>query len=127
MRALQLFGDRDLRLTDIDAPPPPAPGEVQIRVKAVGLNHIDVWGYRGMAFAKRKLPLTIGAEAAGEIAAVGDGVSQFKPGQKVVMYGALTCGHCKACVEGRDNFCENVGGLYGFHIDGFARELMNMP
>ena len=39
MRALQLFGDRDLRLTEIDAPPPPAPGEVQMRVRAVGLNH----------------------------------------------------------------------------------------
>src|SRR6266571_1562858 len=49
--------------------PPTAGGEVQIRVKAVALNHIDVWGWRGMAFAKRKLPLTVGAEAAGEIVA----------------------------------------------------------
>ena len=47
---------------------------MQIRVKAVALNHIDVWGWRGMAFAKRKLPLVVGAEAAGEIAAVGPGV-----------------------------------------------------
>ncbi len=74
MRALQLFGDRDLRLADIDAPPPPAPGEVQVRVRAVGLNHIDVWGFRGMAFAKRKLPLVVGAEASGDVAAVGEGV-----------------------------------------------------
>ena len=43
------------------------------------------------------------------------------------MYGAQTCGHCKPCQEGRDNFCENVGGLIGFHVDGFARELLNMP
>ena len=49
----------------------------------------------------------------------------FKPGDPVVMYGALTCGHCKACREGRDNLCENVGGIMGFHIDGFARELVN--
>src|SRR5215212_5843321 len=127
MRALQLFGDRDLRLTDIDAPPPPAPGEVQIRVRAVGLNHIDVWGFRGMAFAKRKLPLAVGAEASGDITAVGDGVEGLAPGQKVVMYGALTCGQCRACREGRDNLCENVGGVMGFHIDGFARDLVNMP
>ena len=33
-----------------------------------------------------------------------------------------TCGHCKACREGRDNLCENVAGIMGFHIDGFARE-----
>jgi alcohol dehydrogenase len=50
----------------------------------VALNHIDVWGFRGMAFAKRKMPLVVGAEAAGEIAAVGDGVSGFKPGDPVV-------------------------------------------
>ena len=127
MRALNLAAERELVTADVPPPPPPAAGEVQIRVRAVGLNHIDVWGYRGMAFAKRKLPITIGAEASGEIAAVGEGVTNFKPGQKVAMYGALTCGHCKACQDGRDNFCENVGGLYGFHIDGFARELMNMP
>ena len=53
--------------------PPPGAGEVQIAIKAVGLNHIDVWGWRGMAFAKRKLPLVVGAEASGEIVAVGAG------------------------------------------------------
>jgi len=127
MRALQLVGDRKLDLVDIPAPPPPAEGEVQIRVKAVGLNHLDLWGFRGMAFAKRKMPLVVGAEASGEIAAVGQGVTGFKPGQKVVMYGAMTCGHCAACREGRDNLCENVGGIMGFHIDGFARDLLNLP
>jgi len=127
MRALQLFGDRDLRIVEVDNPPAPAAGEVQIRVGAVGLNHIDVWGFRGMAFAKRKLPLTIGAEASGEIVCVGEGVTEFKPGQKVAMYGAKTCGECPACRAGRDNLCENVGGVYGFHVDGFGQELVNMP
>ena len=127
MRALTLVADRQLVVADLPAPPAPGPGEVQIRVGAVGLNHIDVWGYRGMAFVKRKLPIVVGAEAAGEIAAVGEGVTRFKVGQKVAMYGAQTCGHCKPCQEGRDNLCENVGGLIGFHVDGFARELMNMP
>ncbi|MEN3929529.1 zinc-binding dehydrogenase [Microvirga sp. W0021] len=127
MRALQLFGDRDLRIVEVENPSAPEAGEVQIRVKAVGLNHIDVWGYRGMAFAKRKLPLSIGAEASGEIVCVGEGVTNVKPGQKVAMYGAKTCGECPACKAGRDNLCENVGGVYGFHIDGFGQELINMP
>ena len=103
------------------------PARCRSRIKAVGLNHIDVWGWRGMAFAKRKLPLVVGAEAAGEIVAVGPGVAGFKAGDRVVAYGALTCGICKACREGRDNLCENVGGIMGFHIDGFARDLVNMP
>jgi len=127
MRALQLIGDRKLELADLPAPPPPAEGEVQVRIKAVGLNHLDVWGFRGMAFAKRKLPLIVGAEASGEIAATGAGVTNFKAGDKVTMYGAMTCGHCAACREGRDNLCENVAGIMGFHIDGFARELINLP
>src|SRR4029079_11819531 len=75
----------------------------------------------------RKLPLTVGAEAAGEIAAIGPGVAGFKTGDPVVMYGALTCGVCAACREGRDNLCEDVSGIMGFHIDGFARERVNMP
>jgi alcohol dehydrogenase len=127
MRALTLVADRKLELLDAAPPPAPAAGEVQIRVKAIGLNHIDVWGWRGMAFAKRKMPLVVGVEAAGEIAALGAGVAAFKPGDRVVAYGALTCGTCKACREGRDNLCENVGGIMGFHIDGFARDLLNMP
>ena len=126
MRALTLVADRQLVIEDLPPPPPPAASEVQIRVKAVALNHIDVWGYRGMAFAKRKMPLIVGAEASGEIVSTGAGVTRFKPGQKVVMYGALTCGECKACKEGRDNLCENVAGIMGFHVDGFARELMNL-
>ena len=127
MRALQLVADRKLELVEAPGPAAPGEGEVQIRVHAVGLNHLDVWGFRGMAFAKRKLPLIVGAEASGEIAALGPGVTRFNPGQKVVMYGAMTCGHCAACREGRDNLCENVGGIMGFHLDGFARDLINMP
>jgi alcohol dehydrogenase len=126
MRALSLKGDRQLVVEDLPPPPPPAEGEVQIRVKAVALNYLDVWGYRGMAFAKRKMPLVVGVEASGEIVSLGKDVTRFKPGQKVVMYGALTCGVCKACQEGRDNLCENVAGIMGFHVDGFARELMNL-
>jgi alcohol dehydrogenase len=127
MRALTLVADRKLELAEMAAPPAPGAGEVQVRVRAVGLNHIDLWGYRGMAFARRKLPLVVGAEAAGEVTAAGPGPSALAPGDPVVMYGALTCGTCGACREGRDNLCENVGGIMGFHVDGFARDVVTMP
>ncbi len=147
MRALTLVADRKIELRQVAAPPAPGPGEVQIAIKALGLNHIDVWGWRGMAFAKRTLPLVVGAEAAGEVVAVGPAPSPppqagqekkntplagqesapIKVGDRVVPYGALTCGVCKACREGRDNLCENPGGVMGFHVDGFARDLVNMP
>ena len=127
MRALQLIEDRRLEAVDIAEPDAPGQGEVTLRIRAVALNHIDVWGWRGMAFAKRKLPLTVGAEASGEVTAVGDGVTEFGPGDLVAIYGARTCGTCRACSERRDNLCENVEGVHGFHLDGFAREFANMP
>ncbi|ESY32341.1 zinc-binding dehydrogenase [Mesorhizobium sp. M1148] len=127
MRALQLIEDRRLETVDLPPPPPPALGEVTLRIKAVALNHIDVWGWRGMAFAKRKLPLVVGAEASGEVEAVGPCVSSLLPGQLVSIYGARTCGLCRACREGRDNLCEHVSGVHGFHLDGFAQEKINLP
>ena len=127
MRALQLLDDRKLELTDIPEPDAPGPGEVTLRVKAVALNHIDVWGWRGMAFAKRKMPLVIGAEASGVVETLGPGVANVLPGQLVSIYGARTCGLCKPCREGRDNLCEHVGGVHGFHLDGFAQEKVNLP
>jgi len=125
MRALRLHGDRDLRIEEVADPPPPGPGQVQLAIQAIALNHIDVWGWRGMAFAKRNLPLTVGAEAVGRVLAVGHGVTGFAVGDRAVPYGARTCGHCRACREGRDNLCENVAGVAGFHVDGFGCDLVN--
>ncbi|HEX2940053.1 MAG TPA: zinc-binding dehydrogenase [Rhodopila sp.] len=127
IRALQLIADRQVALSELDAPPPPAAGEVQLRVHSAGLNHIDVWGFRGMAFAKHVYPLTVGAEAACEVIAVGDGVTSLAAGDRVVPYSALTCGICRACRRGMDNLCENVAGVRGFHISGFAQDITNHP
>jgi alcohol dehydrogenase len=127
VRALCLVAEQKLELVDVAGPPPPGEGVVEVRILAVALNHIDLWGHRGMAFAKRKLPLVVGVEAVGEIVALGAGVSGLAVGQRVAMYGAHTCGKCSGCRAGRDNHCENVGGIMGFHVDGFARERIAMP
>jgi NADPH:quinone reductase-like Zn-dependent oxidoreductase len=127
IRALQLLADRHAELTQIEPPPPPAADEVQLRVRTVGLNHIDVWGFRGMAFAKRRFPLTVGAEAACEVVAIGEAVTTLRPGDRVVPYAALVCGTCPSCRRGRENLCENVSGVRGFHVDGFAQDLTNHP
>lgn len=127
MRALQLVADRKLETVDLAPPPAPGQGEVTLKIRAVALNHIDVWGWRGMAFAKRKMPLVVGAEASGVVETVGPGVSNLLPGQLVSIYGARTCGLCRPCREGRDNLCEHVSGVHGFHLDGFAQEKINLP
>jgi alcohol dehydrogenase len=127
MRAVQIINERQLVLTDVPIPPDPAADEIQIRVRSVALNHIDVWGWRGMAFVRRTLPVIAGAEAAGEIIKLGKDVTELELGDIVALYGARTCGICPACLEGRDNFCDTLEGMYGFHIDGFLREIANVP
>ena len=127
MRALRLLADREVGLVDLPPPPPPAADEVRLRVLAVALNHIDVWGWRGMAFAKRSLPLTVGAEAVAVVEAVGADVTTVTVGQRVVSYAAITCGTCRFCRRGEENLCENPSGVRGFHLDGFAQEFINHP
>jgi alcohol dehydrogenase len=127
MRAVQVVAERKLAVTALARPGAPMADDVQVRVRAVALNHIDVWGWRGMAFARRTLPIVAGAEAGGEVVAVGSDVSGLKPGDIVALYGARTCGNCEPCRDGRDNFCETADSIYGFHIDGFFCEFLNMP
>lgn len=127
MAAVQVVGERGLARVTLPGPAAPSADEVQVRVRAVALNHIDVWGWRGMAFARRTLPIVAGAEAGGEVVAVGSGVSGVRPGDVVALYGARTCGTCGPCEAGRDNFCETADSIYGFHIDGFFREYLNIP
>jgi alcohol dehydrogenase len=128
MQALRLIEDGQLRLEDLPEPGEPSPGEVLVQMRAVALNHIDLWGFRGMAFAKRKLPIIVGVEGAGEIAAVGDGVAGRKAGDRVAVYAGVICGHCASCREGRENLCENIadGGIMGFHRDGLAAQYLRV-
>ena len=67
-------------MRSIDRPPPPGPGEAQLQVRFVGINHIDVFGLRGMAFARRVYPLSVGAEAACEVVMTGEGVTISQTG-----------------------------------------------
>ena len=129
MQALKLIEDGRLALEDAPEPTAPAAGEVVLRMKTVALNHIDLWGFRGMAFAKRKLPIVAGVEGAGEVAAVGPGVANRKPGDRVVLFAGVFCGHCAPCLSGRENLCENIeeGGIMGFHRDGLAAQFVKLP
>lgn len=127
MRALSLIEEGRLEPVDWPEPPPPAAGEVQVRMRRIALNHIDLWSARGMAFARRKLPIVAGVEGAGEIVALGAGVAGLEPGDRVVLYAGLVCRTCRRCREGRENLCENVAGIMGFHVDGLARERLNIP
>jgi NADPH:quinone reductase-like Zn-dependent oxidoreductase len=85
--------------------PTPGPREVLVRVRAVALNHLDLWVRGGLPGLKLAYPHRLGSDIAGEIVALGPGASGVEVGQKVLLNPGLSCGHCRECLSGRDNLC----------------------
>jgi alcohol dehydrogenase len=82
----------------------PGEGEVLVRIGAAGLCHSDLSVVNGDR--PRPVPMALGHEAAGEVAEVGRGVTDLRPGDHVVMIFVPSCGHCLPCMEGRPALCE---------------------
>jgi NADPH:quinone reductase-like Zn-dependent oxidoreductase len=102
----------------------PQAGEVLIRVRACGVNHIDVMLRSGRLHlpGQQALPHVLGMEVAGEVVAVGEGVKRVRVGDRVLA-AVVTCGECFFCRGGRENLCENRRML-GTHIPGGYAELV---
>ena len=86
MQALVLDSDKNLSITEVPTPQP-GPGEVLVKIKAAALNHRDIWIQKGM-YPGIKLPSILGADGAGEVVELGDGVDNKWLGQEVVIYPA---------------------------------------
>jgi NADPH:quinone reductase-like Zn-dependent oxidoreductase len=95
--------------------------QVLVRVKAVAMNHLDLWVRKGLPGVK--LPHILGSDIGGEIVEVGDYITDFKPGQRVLIAPMHFCNHCPQCVGGRQNMCREFTVL-GNAVDGGDRELM---
>src|SRR5712691_5211369 len=91
MRAIRIhdFGGTEVLHLDEVSKPKPAPGEVRIKVEAVGVNRAEVMMRRGIYYPPSELPARIGLEAAGKIDALGEGVSRFKISDRVGMLVSL--------------------------------------
>jgi len=87
-----------------------------VRVAASGLNHLDLWLRQGQP-RPRQLPMVPGCDAAGVVAAVGEGVSAWQPGDEVVVNPSLACGRCPQCLADRSVFCPQWG-IMGEHYWG---------
>src|SRR5688572_33067722 len=84
--------------------PDPGPGEVRVRVRAVALNHLDIWVRKGGPAFKLQYPHRLGSDIAGELDAIGPG-ARGTVGAKVVVQPGLSCMRCAACLAGHDNLC----------------------
>lgn len=104
-----------------EAPEPSAgPGQVKVRVRAVGLNHLDLWVRRGVAGHRFPLPLVPGSDCAGEIA------EGARAGERVCIAPAFGCGQCAACQRGQENLCRHYE-IRGEGGDGGLAEFVVVP
>lgn len=104
--------------------PQPGPGEVLVRVKATSVNFLDIWVRRGIPGIK--LPHIAGSDVAGVIEQVGEGVTEVKPGQRVVVNPNFSCGKCEYCLQGEDSLCIHYK-ILGEQVDGGYAELVKVP
>ena len=100
-----------LQIKDIPEPTP-KPDEVVFRVKAASLNYDDIWGMRGKPLAV-PLPHISGTDAAGEVIAIGENVTNIKVGDRIVSHGNMSCRVCAPCTDGKEYNCRKRK-IWGF-------------
>jgi NADPH:quinone reductase-like Zn-dependent oxidoreductase len=108
-----------------DAPDPVVrPGAVLVRVRACALNHLDIWQRRGLDRVTIPMPHISGADVAGEIEGVGEGVSGPGVGDRVMLQPGLSCGTCERCLGGEDNYCRRYDVLGYQSAGGYAERVV---
>lgn len=128
MRAIQIIehgtpGKLELR----DLPDPVAgAGEVVVRVRACGLNRLDLWHEQGELPIPLPTPRTPGCEVAGEIESIGAEVTEWSAGDRVAVQSNLFCGKCEFCRQGEESICV-VGRILGVQVDGGFAEKVLVP
>jgi len=107
----------------------PGPGEVQVRVEAVGVCGSDLHAYceGAVGGTPNVYPMVIGHEPAGSIVKTGAGVTGLAAGDRGALEPALYCYHCEFCLSGRHNVCANLRFLSTPRHPGFFREFVNLP
>lgn len=130
MKAARLYGTRDMRVTEVDRPQA-GRDEVVIRIAYAGICGTDIEIYTGrMPFIKLgliPLPQTLGHEWAGVIDEVGEGVTEFRPGDRVTGDVTISCRVCPWCKAGRYNICPNRRSVGVIRKDGAFAEYLVMP
>jgi NADPH:quinone reductase-like Zn-dependent oxidoreductase len=127
MKAVRIheFGGPEVLRYEEDAPDPILrKDQVLVRVKACAMNHLDIWVRKGLPGVK--LPHILGSDVAGEIVEVGEYVTGFKSGQRVLLAPMHYCNHCAKCTAGLQNQCPQFT-VRGNGIDGGNCELVAVP
>ncbi|MBN8731238.1 MAG: alcohol dehydrogenase catalytic domain-containing protein [Acidobacteria bacterium] len=129
MLAVPLVAKRVLEPREIAPPPDPGPGELLIRLQAVGICGSDLHWYcdGGVGHVEAVYPMVLGHEPVGIVTAVGAGVTTHTAGQRVSIEPSITCGHCEFCVTGHPNNCLHSVFMGSIHSPGFYRQQAVVP
>lgn len=125
MQAVRFHENGGLDVLRVDDIPDPqaGPDEVVIDVKACAVNRVDILSRQGETPAPVPLPHISGTEVAGIVSSLGDAVSDWHIGDRVLVNPTLSCGRCRTCREGRDNMCHN-GRIFGVQtLGGYANRV----
>jgi NADPH:quinone reductase-like Zn-dependent oxidoreductase len=115
------------KLTYGELPDPvPAGNEMLVRVRACGVNYIDVWERRGLPFLRIPYPFTLGQEVAGEVVALCPAAQGVSVGSRVLLRPGLSCRSCDLYLAGRDHHCPR-SQLLGKNVPGGYAELLKFP
>lgn len=128
MRVAEYYDDRRFRIADGDVEEP-GPGEIQVRVRSVGICGSDLHYFEDGGFGdfKPQLPLVLGHEPTGEVLKTGTGVTGWSPGDAAMLEPAVYCYHCEYCRSGHHNVCANIQFFSTAPKPGFFREFVNLP
>ncbi len=128
MKSAELVGIREFRIVEQELPEP-GPGQVQVRVAAVGICGSDMHNFTegGIGGSPCKYPMVLGHEPAGVVLKAGAGVTGLSAGDHFALEPGVACGHCEMCRIGRANLCDNMLFMSSGGIPGFFREYVNLP
>ncbi len=126
MKAVVFHGSEiGLKVEDIPVPDIAA-DQILVKVAACGVCHTDLHYIEHGVPTFKKPPIVLGHEASGIVEKSGAEVTNVRVGQRVLIPAVLTCGHCTACRQGRENICSNMRML-GNHFDGAYAEYVAVP
>lgn len=140
MKAVRLYGEKDVRVDDVEEPGAPDAGWVQLEVGWAGICGSDLHLYadgpaypatpdvdRPQPMTGAELPVTLGHEFSGTVTQVGDGVEGLSVGDRVAVMAGVWCGECVACRAGKYNLCRQSWGLGLSGWGGGLSAVVNVP
>ncbi len=110
------------------AEPEVSSSEVLVKVKACGINHLDIWVREGLPGVTIPLPHILGCEIAGEVASIGCEVKvkNLSIGQRVLVSPGMSCGKCEFCLSSNDSLCREFR-IMGYQVNGGYAEYAKAP